>query len=135
MSIPFEEFIERANKKHNNKYDYSKVEYKNNKDYIKIICPIHGEFEQRVDMHLSGRGCPICAGKNKTFEEFVERARAIHGDRYDYSVGTFVNNSTKIEIKCNECGRTFFQMPWSHLQNHGCPYCRTYYNIEYTDKN
>ena len=124
MSISLEEFIERANKLHNNKYDYSKVSYKNNKDYITIICPIHGEFEQRVDGHLIGRGCSKCVGRDKTTEEFINEAKLIHGDRYDYSMTNYINASTKVDIKCNKCGRVFSQMPWSHLQNHGCPHCK-----------
>jgi hypothetical protein len=39
---------------HNNKYDYSKVEYINTNSKVKIICPIHGEFEQTPHNHLTG---------------------------------------------------------------------------------
>lgn len=53
-----ENFILNANIKHNNKYDYSLAEYKNNKTKIKIICPHHNIFEQRIDHHLSGSGTP-----------------------------------------------------------------------------
>ena len=42
-----EQFIEKATKLHNEKYDYSKVEYKNTKTKICIICPIHSEFWQK----------------------------------------------------------------------------------------
>ena len=118
------EFIDKANQVHNNKYDYSKVEYYNNKDYITIICPIHNEFIQRVDMHLKGQGCPKCVGKNQTKEEFIKRAKEIHKDMYDYSKVEYVNAETKICIKCNKCGKEFWQKSWSHLQKHGCPYCK-----------
>ena len=53
-------FINESNLKHKNKYDYSLVDYINNRCKVKIICPIHGEFKQRPDSHLSGSGCPIC---------------------------------------------------------------------------
>ncbi len=53
-------FIEKAKKIHGDKYDYSKVEYKNNKTKVCIICPIHGEFWQRPDNHIHGQGCPHC---------------------------------------------------------------------------
>src|ERR1035441_6864411 len=56
-----ESFIEKAQGIHNGKYDYSKIIYKKNqKTKIKIVCPIHGEFEQRIDHHLSGCGCFKC---------------------------------------------------------------------------
>lgn len=55
-----EEFINRSNQKHNNKYDYSLVNYGHNKNKVKIICPEHGVFEQTPNGHLSGYGCPFC---------------------------------------------------------------------------
>lgn len=58
--ITKEEFIEEANKTHNNKYDYSLVEYKNKKIKVKIICPIHGVFEQSPENHLKGYNCREC---------------------------------------------------------------------------
>ena len=55
-----EEFIKKANKVHHFKYDYSKVEYKNARTKVKIICPYHGVFEQVSRAHLAGRGCKQC---------------------------------------------------------------------------
>jgi len=56
-----ETFIEEGDKIHNNKYDYSKVNYRNNKIKVKIICPEHGEFEQSPDHHINRKhGCPLC---------------------------------------------------------------------------
>lgn len=55
-----ENFIKKANKIHNNKYDYSLVKYKNAKSKVKIICPEHGVFKQNINTHLSNKGCPIC---------------------------------------------------------------------------
>ena len=112
------------NEIHSHKFDYSLVEFKNNKDVITIICPIHGEFQQRVDEHLKGRGCAKCCGLYRTTEEFIELAKEIHKERYDYSMVEYVNSEHKITIKCNRCGNIFEQKPFSHLQGHGCPYCR-----------
>lgn len=56
-----EEFIEKAKEIHGDKYDYSLVDYENTYKKIKIICPVHGEFEQRLNNHLNGYGCPICS--------------------------------------------------------------------------
>ena len=56
-----EQFIKEAIRLHGNKYDYSKVVYKNSYSKVIIICPIHGEFLQTPNEHLHGHGCPICA--------------------------------------------------------------------------
>ena len=59
-------FIEKANIKFNGKYDYSLVNYIDAKTRVKIICPIHGEFEQTPDKHLSKKhGCPKCASETR----------------------------------------------------------------------
>ena len=80
------EFIAEAQKLHDDKYDYSKVEYNSNKGKVCIICPKHGEFWQRPDKHLRGQGCPVCAGTQKSdTASFIEKAIKIHGDKYDYS--------------------------------------------------
>jgi len=121
-----EQFIERSKKLHGNKYDYSLVNYKNRRSKIKIICPLHGEFEQTGDCHLSGRGCDKCGGTyTKTTNEFIQKAKKIHGDKYDYSLVNYKNNSTKIKIICPLHG-IFLQSPSNHT-NHssGCQKCNT----------
>ena len=60
-----ENFINRANQIHNNKYDYSEFVYVNWKTKVKIICPIHGIFEQTPGIHLSGHGCLKCSIKKR----------------------------------------------------------------------
>lgn len=74
-------FPERANKVHNNKYDYSKVDYKNNIDNVKIICPIHGIFFQRPSNHLLGRGCFKCAQSHG--ERKIETYLRNHGINFE----------------------------------------------------
>ena len=54
------EFIEKSNKIHNYKYDYSKVKYISVKEKVCIICHIHGEFWQTPDKHFQKQGCKIC---------------------------------------------------------------------------
>ena len=46
------EFIEQSKKVHNDKFDYSKVNYVNSKKNVIIICPFHGEFQQTPNTHL-----------------------------------------------------------------------------------
>ena len=118
-----EQFIEKCSKIHNNKYDYSKVKYTHNKDKVCIICPEHGEFWQVANLHLGGCGCPRCNKSNKlTIESFIEKAKQIHSNKYDYSKVKYVNSQTKVCIICPEHGE-FWQTPNAHLNGHGCRKC------------
>ena len=123
-----DEFKEQASKIHENKYDYSLVEYKIAQEKIIIICPKHGQFEQVACSHLRGTGCFKCGidttsnAKKKTTEEFIEEAQKIHGNRYDYSLVDYIDGSTKVKIICSEHGE-FKQIPNDHLQDKGCSKC------------
>ena len=119
-------FLERAKNIHNNFYDYSLVEYKNAKTKVKIICPIHGVFEQTPDKHLNGQGCKECKkikiGNNLRSKDFVERATSLYNCKYDYSLVNYKNNMTKVKIICPVHG-VFEQIPGNHLDGHGCLLC------------
>ena len=118
-----ETFIKDSYKLHGNKYDYSKVNFKKKNDKIKIICPIHGEFITTPHIHLLGCECPKCAGTKKlTTEEFIERARKVHGDKYDYSKVEYVNSKTKVCIICPVHGE-FWMTPNMYLYGQECPKC------------
>lgn len=120
-----ETFIIKANYIHNNKYDYSKVYYVNNKTKVCIICPEHGEFYKSPDNHLHGQGCPTCSSKKKlTTEEFIEKAKTKHDDKYDYSKTEYKNIKSKVCIICPEHGE-FWQTPDNHLHGQGCPICKS----------
>lgn len=120
-----EQFIYQANKTHNNKYDYSKVNYINTDIKVTIICQEHGEFEQVPYHHLSGRGCPKCYGNSKSNkEDFLKKVNIIHNNKYDYSKVDYINAYTKITIICPKHG-DFNQRPTNHLSGNGCPICRT----------
>lgn len=117
------DFINRAREVHGDRYDYSKVTYVIAKNYVTIICPEHGEFEQWPSNHCAGYGCPGCGGnKPLTLDGFIERANKIHKGRYDYSSVEFKNVESKIEIKCLDHG-SFLQRLFSHLKGFGCPRC------------
>lgn len=62
--IGYDLFVERAKKKHGDKYDYSKVVYNRGDEKVCIVCPEHGKFFQRPELHIKGQGCPKC-GVNK----------------------------------------------------------------------
>ena len=117
-----EEFVRRAKQIHGNKYDYSKVEYINQSTKICITCPEHGEFWQLPSQHLSGNGCSKCAGFCDSTEDFILKAKKIHGDKYDYSKVNYVSMRDKICIICPEHGE-FWQYPFDHVNEHGCPKC------------
>ena len=123
------EFITEANKIHGNKYDYSKVEYIDNKTKVCIICPEHGEFWQTPSGHLSGKGCKLCGFEKMknlqrfTREKFIEKAINKYGDKYDYSKVEYVNSQTPIMITCKIHG-DFWMRPNDHLQGQECPKCK-----------
>jgi len=126
-----EEFIAKARLIHGDKYDYSKVVYINNRVKVTIICPIHGEFEQRPSHHLRPQICPKCSYKEKsllytfTLEEWIKKAREIHGDIYDYSKVVYISAHDKVTIICPIHGE-FEQLPFVHLDGSGCREC--FYN-------
>jgi hypothetical protein len=121
------EFIEKAIAVHGNKYCYP-YEYVNSKTKIKIRCLVHGIFEQTPFDHLRGRGCQKCGyqsialGQTLSNEEFIKRAIARHGDRFDYSAVEYIDIKTKVKIECLIHG-IFEQMPDSHLRGSSCPKC------------
>lgn len=116
-------FIAKANKIHDNKFDYSKTEYIRAHDKVKIICTEHGIFEQKAYSHLNGRGCSKCSKTKKhSMESFIKSAKELHGNKYDYSAIEYVNNKTKVAIICGSHG-VFYQVPNSHLSGRGCIKC------------
>ena len=124
-----EDFIRRAKEVHGDKYDYSKVDYIDNRTKVCIICPEHGEFWQQPRNHLLGQACPKCAYKTRwesrgriTTENFIKKARKVHGDKYDYSKVEYKGTHTKVCIICQEHGE-FLQTPHNHLHSQGCLAC------------
>ena len=125
-SKSFEQFLQDAKSVHGNKYDYSKVEFVNYQTKVIIICPVHGEFTQSPTLHLQGSGCPQCGNEKvslrMTTKRFIQKAKQIHGDRYDYSKVEYVDSKTEVCIVCREHGE-FWQKPKNHLSGYGCPIC------------
>lgn len=117
-----EDFIRRAKSVHTNKYDYSKVVYVSANLKVCIVCPEHGEFWQTPNHHLHGCGCPKCNGKYTTIQDFINEARKIHGDKYDYSKVNYVNSRERVCIICHKHGE-FWQTPEKHLYGRGCKLC------------
>ena len=95
--ITLHDFIRRSTAIHTIKYDYSKTQYVGRQEKICIICPVHGEFWQNPHFHLQGGNCPKCVGGVRlTTEQFVEKAKLVHGAKYDYSKVKYKNTTTKV---------------------------------------
>lgn len=124
-------FINKAKTVHGDKYDYSMVKYEGNSQKVPIICSRHGVFYQTIANHLRGAGCPFCAREkvaeslSLNLKEFIEKAKKVHGDKYDYSKVNYINNHTKVIIGCKKHG-DFLQTPAMHVSlGQGCPLCGT----------
>lgn len=123
-----EEFVQKAKAVHGDRYDYGKVDYASGREKILVTCLEHGEFLQKASSHLSGSGCYHCGrsetiGSRKVTElEFIERARSVHGDKYDYGDLRYKGTQGKARIVCPVHGE-FFQRAADHLNGHGCVPC------------
>ena len=120
-----EDFIEKAQEKFGDRWDYSEVEYLGAREPVVIICPNHGKFEQRAGQHLSGSiGCVKCQDRGRMGgDEFILNANEVWGDRWDYSQVEFVSRETKVTIICPDHG-SFEQTPYRHLRGAvGCALC------------
>ena len=97
-----EQFIEEANKKYSNKFDYSLTVFKSLYIPVIIICPDHGKILQKPKQHLMTKyGCLECSGlKKMTTEEFIKRAGEIHDNKYSYNKSIYINQNTKTIITC-----------------------------------
>lgn len=123
-------FIQKARWVHGDKYDYSKVEYADQKSPVVIICPLHGEFYQKPVYHLSRKcGCSSCrysvvaSRLSWDTNEFIKKAKSVHGSSYSYGRSEYTRSGNKVVITCPAHG-DFSQSANSHIQGNGCPKCR-----------
>lgn len=116
---------------HRDKYDYSLCNFKNLNEKIKIICPIHGVFEQIAFSHKNGNGCRKCSSfKLKyTTEEFINICKKIHNNKYNYDKTIYESSLSKIIINCPTHG-DFLQKACSHLTGYGCTKCVNYNTLK-----
>lgn len=136
LRLTEKQVIEKANKVHNNRYGYGNLQYKSFHESITVNCSLHGEFNQSLANHLAGKGCPTCKFEKlsnlykSSKEEFIKKATAIHGNKYDYSKFIYKNNSSKSIIRCLKHGE-FEQTANSHLyKKAGCPKCSKVYQYD-----
>lgn len=128
--MSLEDFILKSQAVHGDKYNYSKVIYKNNRAKIIVICPEHGDFYPAPGNFLSGSGCPKCSiieqheNQKKNVTDFIKDSKIVHGDKYDYSNVVYNGGKKIVEIICKKHG-VFHQTPNSHQSGNGCPSCNT----------
>lgn len=125
LALTKQEFIDRANGVHENKYDYSNIDYYSTLSKITITCPKHGRFEQLAINHLNGHGCSKCNRKNKIKKlekSFIKQSKKLHNNKYDYSNVNYVSATEKVKLCCSKHG-DFYQTPNAHLCGTGCPSC------------
>jgi len=123
-------FLEKANKKYNNKFSYEKFKYINETTKGIIICPKHGEFKQKPNLHLSSKyGCPKCScllndeESEKRRLKFINDSNKKYNNKFNYEKFIFINVDEKGIIICPNHGE-FKQSPYIHLKsNYGCKEC------------
>ena len=117
----------RARAIHGDKYNYDKVILENGIDHKEVIgCPDHGDFTQSAQVHINLEcGCPACGGRQKSnTEEFIQKSKAIYGNKYGYTKVVYINNNTKVNLDCFRHGVDFWQRPSQHIRDHeGCILC------------
>lgn len=134
-NIPWDlaRFLKEAYRVHGDLYDYENIKkVKNSKEKLGVVCRRHGEFPTDAHHHISrAQGCPhpecayakISEVKASSIEEFVAKAKLVHGDTYDYTDTEYHRSFTKLTIYCKSCEEYFPQSPTDHLSGCGCPYC------------
>lgn len=119
------DFIAKARLVHGDRYLYDKVDYKAARDEICITCRIHGDFWQRGDAHLQGKGCSFCCGGIlSNTQDFIIKAKLIHDNEYIYDEVDYLTAKNEVCIICRKHGK-FWQTPDNHLHGKGCPFCKS----------
>lgn len=121
-----EGFLVKAQEVHGNRYTYGK--YHGYHAKMTLTCAVHGLFDQAPAHHLAGQGCPECALEEQSRrqyldqDDFLVRARAVHGTKYDYSRAIYTGCMDSVVIGCPEHG-DFKQAPTNHWSGQGCREC------------
>lgn len=123
------DFIIKSQNLFGDKYNYEKTHYVNKNTKVTITCPIHGDWEQSPESHYKSTGCPKCARESKykdrvtkCAEEFIDKAKLVHGNKYNYSKTLYKSARENVTIICPEHGE-FTQRAHAHLAGQNCPAC------------
>lgn len=118
-----QDFLIKSKLIHGDRFEYGLTRYESTELGVIITCKIHGNFIQSPHMHLLGNGCQKCGGTSlSNTDEFINRSKVIHQNKYDYGKVNYITSKQHITILCKKHG-TFLQTPMSHLQGQGCPKC------------
>lgn len=118
------EYLDRCISKYGNRYTYEKMEYKGMHHQLIVTCRKHGEFTTEAYSFLHDeQDCPLCKREKmtKNTDEFIKEAKAVWGDKYDYSKTEYINSNSNITIICPVHGE-YTQIARSHLL-YGCKKC------------
>lgn len=126
------EFIDRCRGLHGDRYSYATTIYTGMASPIEVTCKQHGPFQIRaasfVQRGTTETKCPECYRQwnasrcAMSTDEFVAKAKEVHGDRYLYSKTEYRSHRYKVVVTCKVHG-DFHQDPSNHLSGHGCPMC------------
>jgi very-short-patch-repair endonuclease/Zn finger protein HypA/HybF involved in hydrogenase expression len=127
-TTPIKEILEKIKLKHNGKIELiNPNDYVNSHSKLKFKCEKHHPiWKTKVYSVLQGKGCPKCAGKNITTNEFISNIKSIHGDSISLANGEIYTGRTKkLKFDCNKCNKEFFASPNNIIFNKsGCPHCK-----------
>lgn len=131
----FLDYIDKANKKHGEKFQYVEGTFKGWEYDIDVVCPYHGRFTINAITHIASKyGCPKCAKDHvsleprikKTTEEWIAEAKEVHKGKYSYEKSEYKGKDKPITITCPIHG-DFEQISKNHLRGFGCPKCSETY--------
>ena len=127
-------FEEQGRAKWGDQFDYSKAHTLGDRNVkLEIKCNKCGDtIYQSKQNHLKHKPCCSCWVNPATLtnQEFIDKAKEIHGEKYDYSKVDYKHTNIPVNLKCNRCGTEFLQKPYSHLQGKGCSVCGKKLSIE-----
>jgi len=117
--VTTESFIAEAKEIYGDRYDYSKVEYKNRDHRVTVVCPIHGDFQVYAREHLDGKGCPKC----EKGEKFIAKLKEKFGDKFGLDEFVYESSTSLVTLICPVHG-AFSRTPTQILNSSwGCPEC------------
>ena len=117
--VTTESFIAEAKEIYGDRYDYSKVDYKNRDNRVIVTCPVHGDFQVYAREHLDGKGCPKC----EKGEKFIAKLKEKFGDKFGLDEFVYESSTTPVTLICPTHG-AFSKLPNQILNlQFGCPHC------------
>lgn len=128
--ITTSEFISKAKSVYGDRYLYDLVEVHGTKNKVRIVCRVHGEFEQTPNGHIYQGGCNKCRyisssrKRLKSTNDFISGAKLVHGDRYLYGKSKYSGAHKNLVVTCRFHG-DFLVTPNTHLKGRNCPCCRS----------